>query len=148
MSGYLISKKNSVRAGVRTSEAGVSLLEVMVAMVLTLLLIESLLQLMLVGMNGIALAGQRTTACAYADSLLEEMKARPEMLNGLSEHAIVRAVDLPFSVPIPPGVETYIRLAPLDGLSTLYEVQLKVISTRGSRQWEENLIGLVPAPAE
>ena len=147
MSVFWGFRKINDQTGVGKAEAGVSLLEVVVALVLTLLLVESLLQLMLTGINGIGRSGQITTACTYVESLLEEMKVHPEILNGLPEQTTVDAADLPFSVPAPAGVEVYISLAPLDGGSALCQVRLKVLSTRGSRQWEEILIGLVPTPA-
>ena len=143
-----ILKKNKALTGIETAEAGTSLLEVMIALVLTLLIVESLLPLMLVGTKGIGLAGQRTTACTYADSLLEELKVRPELLSGLTEDVDVGAAELPFSVPIPSGVEAYICWVPLDGLRSLCEVRVKVVSTRGSRQWEEDLVGIVLTPTE
>ncbi len=148
MSGFWFFKKTNGRAEIETNEAGVSLLEVMVSLVLTLLLVESLLPLLLTAVNGIEMAGERTTACTYADSLLEEMKACPQLLNGINNNAWVRTEDLAFSVPVPAGIEAYIILAPLPGLSSICQVRLKVLSTRGSRSWEENLLGLVPAPVD
>lgn len=148
MSGFWIMAKNNRRAGIETNEDGVSLLEVMVALVLILLLVESLLPLLLTGMNGIGLAGERTAACTYADSLLEEMKVRPELLDGLDEQEWAGAEDLAFSVTSPAGMEACISMAPVEGAISLYQVRIKVLSTGGNRSWEENLLGFVPAPVD
>ena len=148
MSGMWILVKNCRRAGIEANEAWVSLPEVLVSLVLTLLLAESLLPLLLTGMQGIRLAGDRTAACTYADSLLEEMKVRPELLIGINENEWVLAEDLQFSVTSPADMEASISLAPLEGASSLCQARLKVSSTGGSRSWEENLLGLVPMPAD
>lgn len=148
MSDFWMKKKRNCHTGLTVDADGGVLLEVLVALVLTLLLLESFVELLLVGMNGIALAGQRTTACTYADSLLEEMKARPELLNDMAMHNTMPASDLSFSMPQPQDVRAYICLAPIDGISTLCQVRMKVISTKGNKQWEENLVGVVRTPAE
>jgi len=128
------------------NNTGGAMLEVIIALVLSLLLIESLLQLTLVGINNIVNAGQRTTACTYADSLLEEMKARPELLSGVLINTTFPASDLDFSVPEPPNIKAYIQLLPLDEVDTLCDVNVKVVSTKGSKSLEENLISLIPKP--
>lgn len=128
-------------------DAGGAMVEVLVAFVLTLLLMESLLQLLLMGMNGIVLAGGKTTACTYAESLLEEMKVRPELLNGLEENETVPAAELAFSITAPEGNEAYLRLITIDSMPTLCQVKLQVYCKKGSRQWQENLVGVVLKPS-
>lgn len=128
------------------AEDGLILLEVVVSLALTLVLIGGLLNLLLLGINNVSRGGGRTAACIYASSLLEEMKARPELLAGIVELGQVRADSLPFLQSHPPGVEAEIHFKPLEGTQRLYVVNVKVLTTGGSSQWEECLVGVVPSP--
>lgn len=125
---------------------GGAMLEVILAMILSLLLIESVLQLTLVGINNIVNAGQGTTACTCADSLLEEMKARPDLLQGVSLNTAVPASDLDFFVPVPADMQAEIQLLPLERTDALCQVRVKVVSSKGSSSWEEKLISVIPSP--
>jgi|CZCA01.1.fsa_nt_gi prepilin-type N-terminal cleavage/methylation domain-containing protein len=127
-------------------EDGFTLLEVVVSLGLILILITGLLNLLLLGIKNVSLGGGRTAACIYAVSLLEEMKARPEILAGVVESGQVRADSMPFLQSHPPGIEAAINLKPLEGAQQLYVVNLKVLTTGGENQWEECLVGVVPAP--
>lgn len=127
-------------------EEGSTLLEVVVCLALTLLLIGGLLNLLLLGVNNVSWSGGRTTTCIYASSLLEEMKAYPEMLAGGIESGQIRADSLPFVQSHPPGVEAKIEFKPLEGTGRFYVVNVKVLTTGGNGQWEEGLVGVVPAP--
>jgi len=128
------------------NNTGSALLEVILSLFLSLLLIEILLQLTLMGITNIVNAGQRTIACTYADSLLEEMKARPDLLQGVSLNTSVPASDLAFFVSVPANMQAEIQLLPLEGTEILCQVHVKVVSTEESSIWEEKLIGLIPSP--
>ncbi len=128
------------------AEGGLALLEVVVSLALTLILIGGLLNLLLLGVNNVSRGGGRTTACIYASSLLEAMKAHPELLAGVVGAEQVNADSIPFLQPPPPGVEAEIIFKPLEGAQHLYVVNVKILTTRGSSQWEECLVGVVPAP--
>ncbi len=125
---------------------GVTLLEVLVSLVVSLVLIGGAFNLFLFGVNNISRGGGKTTACLYASSLLEEMKARPEILAGVVESGWVQADSMPFLQSHPPGVEAEIDFKPLEGAEQLYIVNLKVLTTGGSREWEEYLVGVIQAP--
>ena len=127
-------------------EAGFTLVEVVVSLALTLVLITGLLNLLLLGANSVSQGKGRTAACVYAVSLLEEMKARPELLAGVALAGPVKADSMPFIQSHPPGVEAEIDFKPLEGAQQLYVVNLKVLTTGGSRQWEECLVGIVRVP--
>lgn len=90
--------------------------------------------------------GGRTAACIYASSLLEEMKARPELLAGVVDLGQIRADSLPFLQSHPSGVEAMIEFKPMEGAERLYVVNVKVLMTGGNNQWEEGLVGVVLAP--
>jgi hypothetical protein len=130
----------------RNTENGISLLEVVVSLALTLVLVGGLVNLLMLGVNNVSRGGGRTAACIYASSLLEEMKARPEILTGVVESGQVKADSLPFLQSHPPGVEAEIEFKPLEGTQRLYVVNVKVLMTGGNNQWEEGLVGVVPAP--
>jgi len=127
-------------------EAGFTLVEVVVSLALTLVLITGLLNLLLLGVNSVSQGKGRTAACVYAVSLLEEMKSRPELLAGVALPGPVKADSMPFIQSHPPGVEAEIDFKPLAGTQQLYVVNLKVLTTGGSRQWEECLVGIVRVP--
>lgn len=127
-------------------EDGFTLLEVIVSMAVTLVLIGGLLNLLMLGTSNVSQGGGRTTACIYASSLLEEMKARPELWAEVAGAGTVRADSLAFLQSHPAGVEAEISLKPLEGVRGLYIVNIKVLTTGGNIQWEECLVGVVPAP--
>jgi len=128
------------------TEGGLVLLEVVVSLALTLVLIGGLLNLLLLGINNVSRGGGRTAACIYASSLLEEMKACPEMLTGLVESGQARADSLSFLTSPPPGLEAEITIKPLVGAQRLYVVKVEVLTTGGSSQWEEFLVGVASVP--
>lgn len=125
------------------TSAGGSLLEVLASLTLILLVLTGILPVMLAGINSVQMAGQRTTACTYAESLLEELKMQPEWLQGRPMNIWIQADALPFTVPDQSGLEACISLSALDGGRALYQVNVRVAGTRGEVQWEENLIGIV-----
>lgn len=127
-------------------EDGISLLEVVVSLALTMVLVGGLLNLLMLGVNNVSRGGGRTAACIYASSLLEEMKARPEVLAGVVDSGQVRADSLPFLQSHPPGVEAEIEFKPLEEAERLYVVNVKVLVTGGKSQWEECLVGVIPVP--
>ncbi len=127
-------------------KAGLTLVEVVVSLALTLVLIGGLLNLLLLGVNSVSQGKGRTAACVYAVSLLEEMKSRPELLAGVALPGPVKADSMPFIQSHPPGVEAEIDFKLLEGAQQLYVVNLKVLTTGGSRQWEECLVGIVRVP--
>ncbi len=128
------------------AEDGLTLLEVIVSLALTLVLIGGLLNLLLLGINNVSQGGGRTAACIYASSLLEEMKARPELLAGVVGPGQISADSMPFLQCPPPGIEAQIEYKPLAGTQHLYIVNVKVLTTGGNHQWEECLTGVVPVP--
>ncbi len=128
------------------AEDGLTLLEVIVSLALTLVLIGGLLNLLLLGINNVSQGGGRTAACIYASSLLEEMKARPELLAGVVGPGQISADSMPFLQCPPPGVSAQIEVKPLVGAQHLYIVNVKVLTTGGNHQWEECLTGVVPVP--
>ncbi|HBQ26859.1 MAG TPA: hypothetical protein DD791_10740 [Syntrophomonas sp.] len=130
----------------RNKEDGISLLEVVVSLALTLVLVGGLLNLLMLGVNNVSRGGGRTATCIYASSLLEEMKARPELLAGVVDLGTVRADSLPFLQSHPPGAEAMIEFKPLEGAQRLCVVNVKVLTTGGNHQWEECLVGVVPVP--
>jgi hypothetical protein len=128
------------------TEDGFTLLEVVVSLAITLVLIGGLLSLLILGTSNVSQGGGRTAACIYASSLLEEMKARPELWVGAAGAGTVRADSLPFSQSPPAGVEAEIDFKPLEGTRGLYIVNVKVLTTGGNIQWEECLVGIVAGP--
>lgn len=130
----------------RNTEGGITLLEVVVSLALTVVLMGGLLNLLLLGINNVSRGGERTAACIYASSLLEEMKARPELLAGVVESGQVKADSLPFLQSHPSEFEAKIEFKSLEGAQRLYVVNLKVLTTGGDGQWEECLVGIVPVP--
>lgn len=128
------------------AQTGFALLEVIVSLAVTLVLIGGLLNLLLLGINNVAQGGGRTAACIYASSLLEEMKACPELLAGVTGAGPISADSIPFSQDPPPGVSARIERKPLGGAPGLYIVNVKVLTTGGAYKWEECLVGVVPAP--
>ena len=128
------------------AEDGLTLLEVIVSLALTLILMGGLLNLMLLGINNVSQGGGRTAACIYASSLLEEMKARPELLAGMAGAGQISASSMPFLQCPPPGIEAQIEYKPLVGTQRLYIVNVKVLTTGGNNQWEESLTGVVAVP--
>lgn len=127
-------------------QAGVTLLEVLVSLVITFLLIGGLFNLLLLGINNVSRGGERTAACIYASSLLEEMKARPEILAGVVDSGQIGPESMGFLQPHPPGFEAEINFKALEGTDRLYIVNLKVLTTGGNSGWEESLAGVVQAP--
>lgn len=128
------------------AEDGLTLLEVIVSLALTLILMGGLLNLMLLGINNVSQGGGRTAACIYASSLLEEMKARPELLAGVVGVGQISADSMPFLQCPPAGIEAQIEYKLLAGTQHLYIVNVKVLTTGGNHQWEESMVGVVPVP--
>ncbi|MDD3853321.1 MAG: type IV pilus modification PilV family protein [Syntrophomonadaceae bacterium] len=128
------------------TQAGVTLLEVLVSLVITLVLIGGAFNLFLFGVNNVSRGEGKTAACIYASSLLEEMKSRPQILSGVVDSGWVQADSMPFIQTHPSGVEAEINLKPLEGVDQLYIVNLKVLTTGGSHEWEEFMVGVVRVP--
>lgn len=128
------------------TEGGFILLEALLSLALALLLLGGVLSLLLLGMNDVSRGGERTAACIYAGSLLEEMKSRPEMLTGLLGAGQASADSLPFLTSPPPGLEAEISIKPLAGAQRLYVVKVEVLTVGRSAQWQEFLVGVVSIP--
>lgn len=128
------------------AEQGITLLEVLVSLALSLVLVGGLLNLLVLGINNVSRGGGRTAACIYAASLLEEMKSQPDLLAGVLVPGQVKVSDMPFLQLPPAGVEAEIEFKALEESRGFYVVTVKVLTGGGGKQWEEYLIGVVPAP--
>lgn len=127
-------------------ENGATLLEVVITLAATLIFIGGLLTLLTIGINNVSQGKERTVASIYATSLLEEMKARPELCMEAVGRGEVSTDNLSFIQSPPIGFRAEIDFKSLEGTSSLYLVNVKVSTTGGKIPWEICLVGIVPVP--
>lgn len=130
---------NASEAGSR--EAGFTLIEVIISMLLVLLLSQVVLNVILLGYRHIECSSSKTLAGAYAASLLEEMKARPGDFIENGDTATVDGSYYAFATPVPEGMSAAVKIRPFH--SHIYQVDILITGEGGANEWEESLCGFV-----
>lgn len=126
------------------SQVGLSLVEVLVSLSITLLLGGVILNVFSAGLENASAARARAAADIYAASILEACQARPTGWDWNSVTGVGLAPEqLGLSVPAPQGFTAQVRVESYGCNGQVYRVDTTIYWTEEGRPCQETLTGLV-----